>query len=412
MENFIREYLRDGLIEVGDSEDHLKTLNESAESLSSVFANDLPALVRFIRATLVPSVDGESPALVNISEKVEVSWPTFVGVGPERKIPMLVAVGWQAVFEGINEDADILALVWYASVNAITRGEIDERVRPVVGHVQELGKRVEQRACDEWRSTIEKPRKYVSSIAVPEVKNTINKALLCATTGTGTDGNALENGNTNTMDNSGPWGQHFAKQASSAITAAISSQQSAVITSVEKVTGDLSKKFNVIREEAVRSHQAQNARTELLWLAESAYSPRFGCGYSELKGKEAAAALAVDIAEVAMGAAPLSVEHFLAVQTQKFVSGAEVKVETFVKELAKAEFFALLPESLTTPLDTTSPLGLFEAAGELQRQTLKAPQVSKRIGYAKATTMPVGELARIMFREIKCAEFMGAELWA
>lgn len=411
MGNFIREYLQRGLIEVGNNDDRLVTLNEAAESLSKVFADDLPLMARFIRATLVPSVDVESPVLGNISHRIEESWATFVGNGPERKTPMLVAVGWQAVFTCANENPDHLALVWYASADSLARGTVDEFVLPIVDSVQAFGEIVEKRACQEWRCTIDKPTKQVRSIAVPEAKNVLSKALLTATTGVGADGAALENGNSNPIDSTSAWGAHFAKQASHAITMAINSQQKVAIQGVQESFSDLSNKFKVIRDEAVRSHQAQNARTELLWLAESAYSPRFGCCFGDFKGKEAVAALAVEIAEIASGAAPLSVEHFLAAQSRKFVTGGEVKIDSFVKELSKAELLPSLPESLITPLDAGSSLGLFEAAGELNRQSLKSTQVSERIGYPKTKAMPASDLARILFHEIKCAEFMGVKLW-
>ena len=411
VDNFIREYLRQGLIDVGDNEERLETLRTTAGSLAADFTSDRALLVRFIRATFVPSVDPKSPSLATVSSMVEEGWETFVSLNPERKTPMLIAVGWQAVLDCVKEDTGLLPLVWYASANAIERGEIDECVRPAIGYVQSLGEEVESQACAAWRTHIDKPTKQVRAIALPEAKNTLGKGLLTATTTSGADNVTIENGNANPMDGTPAWGQHFAKYASHSITNAISSQQKAVVAAVQESFGDLAKKFNTIRDEAVRSHQAQNRRTELLWLAESQYSPKFGCGYADLKGNESAAALAFDVAEIASGLSPLSVEYFLAAQTEKFASASNVKLEAFVKELAKANILSLLPSQLTTPHDDANLLGLFEAAGEVNRKSLKAMQIPNRIGYPKTKTMTIKELARTLFREIKCLEFMGGELW-
>ena len=411
MEKFIKSYLRQGLIDVGDNEKRLQTLSDTAASLVTDFAGDRRLLVRFIRSTLVPSIDPESTVLQKISEMVEASWATFVTRSPELRTAMLIAVGWQAVLDLAESTPTHLPLIWYASANAIERGDIDETAKPVVAHVQPLGETLEKRACEQWRSCIDKPTKQVSPVAVPEAKNVLTKHLLAAVTSTDAGGTSIENGNSNPMDGTAAWGQHFAKNASQAITLAISAQQNSAIVAVQKSLDDLTKKFNVIRDEAIRSHQAQNRRTELLWLAESQYSPRFGRGYAEFNGKESVAALAFDIAEIASGISPVSVEHFLAAQSAKFASTSDFKVESFVKELAKGDVLPCLPDALKTPLDDVPQFGLLEAAGEISRNALPAAQIFKRLGFPKSKSMTVQELTRTLFREIKCLEFMGVKLW-
>ena len=323
MENFINDYLRQRLIDVGDNEGRLDSLQAAATSLVADFAANPDLLVRFVRTTLVPSVDADTSAMEGIAEKVEASWATFAGLTPERRVPMVIAVGWQAVLEFTQQDHRHLALVWYASANAIARGTIDDCVQPVIGYVQSLGAEVEAQARAEWRSHVDKVTKQVKSITVPEAKTHLSHGLLAASSGAAADGSTIENGNSHPIDATGAWAQLFSKKASQAILSAINKRQKAAIDAVQDSFSDLSKKFNTIRDEAIRSHRAQNRRTELLWLAESQYSPRFGCGYANLKGRESVAALAFDIAEIASGISPLSVEHFLAVQATNFSTSGE-----------------------------------------------------------------------------------------
>ena len=412
VDDFIREYLKKGLIEVGDNDGRLDDLENAANSLATSFAEDRGQVVAFIRSTLVAEVDEDSPALVKLAESIEQSWKTFVSMSADRRIALLAMVGWRAIFIFAEGNAEHQALVWYSSVNAIKRDEVDRCVEPVIPRIENIGRAVEQHACRQWSSKIDKPTKQVRSIAAPEVTNSLKQPLLLATTTVNNaEGAMVEGSNTSTPEETQAWAQHFAATASNAIAIAIKKQQMGLVNAIQNAFNDLRDKFNVIRDEALRSHQAQNRRTELLWLAESKYSPRFACGYDQLDGKLPLVALAVDIAEIVCGPSPQSVEHFLGHQVQHFVNSKDVKIEAFVKELAKADVLDALPVSLTTPPTGVSRFALLEAAGEFRRGNLKATELGEKLGYEKSASMELADLARTLFREIKSQEFAGNDLW-
>ncbi|HBE67807.1 MAG TPA: hypothetical protein DDW52_06630 [Planctomycetaceae bacterium] len=412
MDSFIRDYLRDGLIDVGGNDERIALLEQAATDLAEVFTSDRRKTVAFIRSTLVAAVDEGSHVLAELNGTIEQGWQTFASISPDKRVALLVMVGWRAVFVFAEDNPDHQALVWYNSVNAINRGVLDPCVQPVVSRVEAFGQAIEEHACRMWSSKIEKPTKQIRTITAPEVKDGLERPLLLATTSvTNAEGKAEPGSNPNAIDASNAWATHFAKSASNAISGAIKNQQQGLVAAIQEAFNDLRDKFKVIRDEAVRSHQSQNRRTELLWLAESQYSPRFNRAYAELGGKFVVAALAVDIAEISDGISPQSVEHFLSNQVKSLLNLKDVKVEAFVKELAKSDLLDKLSTALITPPTDVPLLGILEAAGELRRSKIKATELGDRLGYGKNKSLSLADLARTLFREIKGCEFAGDNLW-
>lgn len=413
LSNFIQQFLDARLFNIADSEERLHKLQASASSLCEEFLQNKSYLIQFMRASLVAKVDEDSVALSKIESHVKQDWPTFRSAQPQRPTAILLAVGWDALRLAVEKSPDLSALIWYAAVNLLAeQANVDPLSLPVIDFVQAQGIEVERRAVEEWNAYTVKVTKSVRAIVIGEVKNVLQQPFLKATSiNDPTTSVAIEGGNPHSPSNDGNWGLVFARSASSAVTQAIGAMAKAITDSTQASFDDLNKKVSLISAELIRSHAAQSKRTELLWLSESLYSTRLQKGYRELKTSETILALAFDIAEIATGVAPQSVEFFLAEIVDRVFPAAEIKIETFVRDLMQSPFRTKYPLIVFEPIEGASRISLLEMVGSIAAGQCEMKQLANKTGFAKNRSIPASNLARWIFREIKCREFLCGELW-
>jgi hypothetical protein len=409
--NFIQQYLDRGLFNIADSEERLLKLQASAETLASQFVERKEFLVQFLRATLSEKVDELSPALSNIEDHIKTDWPTFRSAQPARPIAIILAVGWQALHLAVIKNPDLSGVIWYGSVNLLNTKTIDPRLDLVIDFIKAQGEDLERRAMVEWNPSLNKVVKQVKSIAVPQIKMALQQSLIKASTSIDTAGAAIEGGNPHAAGD-GAWGAFFGKTTANAITTALTELSKGIVDTVQASFDDLSKKFTAVSTELNRSHLAQGRKTELLWLAESRYSPRLQKAYEKLSAQEATVVLAVDMAESVGRLSPQSVEYFLAETIEHIYPNQTIKLETLVRELSKSPVRDVLPANLFQPPENTSQLSLLEFIGAVAASKADLKEFQERTGLQKNTSKSLGELSRLLYREIKLVEWVHEDIWS
>jgi len=411
MSEFIFGYLEKGLIDVEGNDERLTQLQTSSQKLSDRFV-ELPAeLLVFLREALVEKGTGESPRLDGFIEVVRETWPTFVAVESGKQIPILIAVGWEAVKLAVAVKPELARLVWYGTINIVSSFGVAKVSEPAVPFIQQQGVAVETEAVELWSPFASVANKKVRTVEAPATPVDMTLGLQKAASRVAADNaTALEGGNPNAVAQLGPWAGHFAEQSASTIDEAMKAYGDAIVESVQVPFSDLKNKYDALKRDLVKAHQSQSRRTELLWLAESKYSPRIGLGYNDISPREAILMLAYDIAEIAKGSSPKSVEYFLAQVAGTVVKGKGVKVEAFVKEIAKSTSLSKLSPRLFEEVKSDY-MGILEFVGRLKSQEVTLADLENRTGFAKTTNLSSGELARLIFREIKCCECLRGDLW-
>lgn len=413
MANFIQEYLDARLFNIADSEERLTKLQASAESLCETFLANNGFLLTFLRASLVPKVDEDSDALAQIETHIKNDWPTFRSAQPYRPTAILLAVGWQAALKAVEKNPELCALIWYGSANLLAEPNVDLRAKPAIDFVQAQGAEMELRAIAQWTPHASKITKNVKSVTLGEVKNVLQPQLLKATSATDpSTSTAIDGGNNHQPSIDGNWALFFSKSASAAITNAMAQNATAIADAVQIAFEDLNEKVTLVSNELTRSHTAQSKRTELLWLSESLYSIRLKKGYRELTPNETIVALAADIAEIALGLSPQSVEFFLAENVQRLLPSSEIKLDNFVRDMVQSPIRNKYPAAIFEPIGGTLRIGLLELIGAISAAQCDIKQFTAKTGFAKSKGMSPSDLAKWIFREIKCTECLHRELWS
>jgi len=310
----------------------------------------------------------------------------------------------------VDEDLELSMVVWYGSVNLLQQGKIDPVSDPAIDFVKRQGEIVEKAACQLWESRIDVASKQVKTIEVPDAPK-ITGLQKAASNIKADNTSPIEGGNPHDPSQVGPWAAHFASNAAAAINDSMKSYGDSIIAAVQESFNELNKKFGSLKKDFTRIQQAQSRRTELLWLAESQYSPRLQKSYSDLSTKESIIVLAYDVAEIARQNSPQSIEFFLSMIVEKIASTKPIKIETFVKELSKSENLKSLTDEIFRPVDGVERLGLLEFLGAIRVGEITITDFVARTGFEKSQSMTPGKLARWIYREIKCVESIRGDLW-
>jgi hypothetical protein len=413
LQNFIQQYLDRGLFNIADNEERLQKLQASAVTLADEFIQDKIFLVQFLRASLTEKVDDESPALAKIEEHIKASWSTFRSAQPERPIAILLAVGWQGLRLAVSKASELAALVWYGSVNLLAAEKIDSRLELVIEFVQVQGINLESRAAAEWSSRFFEVPEQLSPIHVQRYTFPLQQWLLKASANVDqATGTPLDGGNPHNPGQDGAWALFFSKTAEAGFSTVLNSLVKALVEAIQPSFDELKEKLDAVSTELGRGHAAQSRSTELLWLAESLFSPRTQKSYRELSSHEVVLAMAADMAEAATGVSPQSVEYFLAETIEKLFPTQTAKLDAFVRDLSKSTIRNSLPTALFEQTPNTRYLGLLEFVGAISANAADSKKFTERTGFNKNASKPLGELARWIYREIKFTECLKEDLWS
>lgn len=80
MENqFLQEFLKTGLFDIGDSDDRLKWLQESIADLQKRFEEDYSLLPKFTLVAIDPNISDTEPVMIETESIVTTYWKALRG---------------------------------------------------------------------------------------------------------------------------------------------------------------------------------------------------------------------------------------------------------------------------------------------------------------------------------------------
>jgi hypothetical protein len=335
--------LNKGLIDVGGDDTKLEKLSQAAKDLAGALKKDPSKALSFSLIAFDPDAPEEDPVVKEALAALQNRWATYRNTFAATPITVIRGMLLDALVGAAAAD-DRVGVCFVASArNALPLMPVDNEREIWIGIVEEVERRVDARAEEEWATpdTISvEPMKYdAPTLTAPEVlvgeasTSTLRKGMMAAAGPVYQDpqqGGVATDGNQYWPNQQQSWVTEFGKFSATAIAGAID----AAIAEIEVKQPELAEPFSNLADTVsnyvdatLKSVSAATAglqrRTNLLWWREALYSPSAGKSYRELPPTVAAALMALDLFDAVPLFSPASVAAFLSETVMRLHGTAE-----------------------------------------------------------------------------------------
>jgi hypothetical protein len=309
MHTILSRFLAAGLLPIGEDDEKLKLLAAASDDLAGrVNANPL-LTHRLTLAGLDSRISNTDPALKVGEEAVLNKWHTItnkVGPTPVQVYRAVILRALEVVGSAKPPVAQAIALI---ARNEPALHLADSERDAVTPMLRQFEASASTDLVQKWVAAgdVVLP-KLVGKVKKPQLSKEELTAALARAAGPNDKAKAaLSNANPNWPDAGQPWSHEFVARASDAIYNAIQTASKAFVDELQEgVRDSLQHLSRNIEQMAIR-----DAKSELLWIRASMYSPSAAASYRDLSPTDLIIHAALDVSQAVSHNAPPSVEFFL-----------------------------------------------------------------------------------------------------
>jgi len=401
MQNILSAFLNAGLLPIGEDDEKLKSLEAAAGDLAQQITADPLLAYRFAIVGLSDNAVMADPALNKAEEALVSKWQTAankIGTNPVQVCRALLLRALEVAAQknpAIGHAASLIARNESTSDSATKeRSAIDEMlILFETKTAEELTEAWVTPATLVLPKSPTRSRKGVS-------KDQLKAALARAVGPNDSAGTPLNAANPHWPNAGEQWSHEFATRAADAIHSVIQNSSKEFAEEMEAATHQSIRSLVTGLERlAIR-----DAKTELLWIRTSMYSPSARMSYHELRGADLLLHAVIDVTRAIAPTAPPSVEFFLR-DLVFAVSQTQLGLEDMLTEIGPK--LKVLPEAetiLADPLPATGRRSWLDVATRSDTTT----SFENQTGVPKSHAESESELAVKFYRELQIRKLLSA----
>jgi len=309
MQTILSGFLAANLLPIGEDDEKLKLLESAAEYLSKEINDEPLRAYRFAMVGFDENVATIDPVHERTADVIATKWQTMTNKTGGSPVQIHRAVLLRAIEISAASNRDLRHAVTLVAQN-LKPGTLNGKGTDCIAVM--LGS---------WESSVaeELTEAWVNSVdmALPKLsgkvkKATLSKDELTASLGRASgpsdkEGNAYPTPNPHWPNAANPWSYEFAPRAAEAILAAIHAGSKSYAEDMQVALRETVSGWATSLERLAM----REAKTELLWIRESNYSPSAKTSYKQLEPMNVALHAVIDVSRTVTKLAPPSVEYFL-----------------------------------------------------------------------------------------------------
>lgn len=309
MQNILSGFLSANLLQIGEDDEKLKLLESAAESLAKEIAADPILAYRFALVGLDERVPTTDPVHIKVGEAIADKWKTMINKTGASPVQVHRAVLLRAIEITATDSANLRFAMTLIAQNLVPAALSGKAKDPIAAMLAGWESSVGAELNDAWVNTID--------MSLPKLTGKLKKAQvskedLTAGFGRASGPQDKENKPYTTPNpqwpNSGaPWSYEFAPRAADAVYSAIQAGAKGYAEDMQEALREIVAGWATSLERLAM----RDAKTELLWIRTSLYSPSARKGFRSLDATNAALHASIDVSRIVTKMAPPSVEFFL-----------------------------------------------------------------------------------------------------
>lgn len=319
--NFLKEFLKTGLFEIGDSDDRLGKLKSSIEDLLKILEEDYSLLPKYTLVALDPNISDTEPILKDVEDIVTKHWETLRSKYPEMPRNILRGVILNALNNIGLEDATAARIIFLTAQNFYPFAKLNQERGLIESLLIDLGNLSEKNAIEEWAFNEESPAIKLGTLKINDLK--FGSVVLDKNTLKSSQKNAImnePNGHGTQHGGNSVWGEHFATKSSDGIESFVqnafdqfskSLSPTALETPINKFFTEFKKELDNSLKNTFTSLISVERRSKLLWWKETLYSQSLRKSYRKLDINLLPLIMSYDLNNQLPDITPISVDYLL-----------------------------------------------------------------------------------------------------
>ena len=309
MQTILVEFLKAGLLPIGEDDEKLKLLEAASDDLAKEIKAQPLLAYRLALVGLDQRVSATDPVHQMAGAAIQKRWQTIfnkVGAGP---VQVHRAVILRAIQIAADDNARMQAAMTFVARNQPSEARDDKCGDAISAMFVEFEKAVAAEIPQIWINSVDLSLPKLSPKAKKSQVNKEELALSLSRAAGPTDksGKALPTPNPHWPNEGQPWSIAFVDRATDAIAAAI---QSGAKAHADEIQDAFREGFQGLVS-GIEQLVVRDAKTELLWIRASLYSSSAHAGLRALEQHQMIFHAALDVSRIVHAIAPPSVEYFL-----------------------------------------------------------------------------------------------------
>lgn len=403
MHDILSRFLAAGLLPIGEDDEKLKLLEDAAvEITAQIIAKPLLAY-RLTLIGLDDRITGTDPALKKAEEVVLSKWHTITNKIGASPVQVYRAVILRALELAVEEKPSLNHAVCLIAQNETMPYSMGKERQAIDAMLEQFDGDSAEELTEVWVNPV--------GLSFPKLagkikKAQINKEELAAAIARAAgpndkDGKVLTNANPHWPNSGEPWSKEFVGRATEAIYVAIQSASKGFAEEMQEALSEIVQGLlKGIERLAVR-----DAKSELLWIRTSMYSPSARGSYKELTPINLVFHAALDVSRAVACIAPPSVEYFL---RDLVASLTKKKLELSEVLTAIGPKLTALPEAQTI-LNDPLPASGRRTWLDVAVRANGAANFEEHTGVSNAHEESAGELAVKFYRELQIRKLLSVD---
>ena len=414
MENqFLHEFLKTGLFDIGDSDDRLKWLQESIAELQKKFEEDYSLLPKFTLVALDPNISDTEPVMIETESIITTYWKALRGKYTEMPRNIIRGVILNALHNVGTADPLAARIIYLAALNFYPYAKLNLEKNLVSEMLNSLGEIAERNASDEWAFTEEAPQLKLGTLKIGSLKFEavkLDEAQLKA---------KWKEAFKNTPEGYGPghglqepnYQAHFISKTTNAIASSFDSaleglnkslSSTDVENSINKFFTEFKKSLDANLKISFSSLTAVERRSKLLWWKETLYSPSQKRGYRGLDKNLLPILMSADLNDQVPEVTPISVDYLLR-DTLFLLNEKQDESVTFsdyFSKISKDENKAILKPYFETVDERDGRISIADFISLLINDRIKISKFREKTGIEAKECITLGDLSVTILHDL------------
>lgn len=320
--NFLQEFLKTGLFEIGDSDGRLDSLKKSIAELQKKFSKNISLLPKYTLVAIDPNISDSEPAIIETEKIIIKYWETLRSKYPEMPISIIRGVILNALYNiGISHPV-AARIIYFTALNLYPYAKLNKEASIFKSMLEKFGEIAERNAVEEWSLTEVEPSLKLSTLKITGFKfgtvsidvDSIQPSLRTAINNNPTTTHGSNHGGASS------WGDHFASTAAQGITDAFnlafsklnqSINPASLETPINNFFVEFKKSLDVSLKSTFSSLIAVERRSKLLWWKETLYSNILKESYRNFDKNILPVIMGFDLNKQLPEITPISVDYLL-----------------------------------------------------------------------------------------------------
>lgn len=412
-DKFLKEFLKTGLFDIGESDERLTWLKEAITDLQKKFEEDYSLLPTYTLVALDPNVSDAEPVLLETEMIVTTYWEALRVRFTEMPRNILRGV----IINALNNVGTVYPLaariIYLTATNIYPYVKLDKEKKLVEKMLSDLGEIAETNAVEEWSLIEEEPVLKLASLKIGSLKfeavkldetkfkEKFKEAFTNASTGHGPQ-HGLHEPN---------YQAHFVSKATNAIATSFNSaleglnkslSSTDIETPINKFFAEFKKSLDTNLKSSFTSLTAVERRSKLLWWKETLYSPSQKRSYRGLDKSLLPILMGSDLNDQVPEVTPISVDYllrdtlFLLIDKQDTV----LKFSDYLTEISKSNLKPILKSCFSNLIETDGRISITNFIALLLNDRVNIKDFKARTGIDDSEEITLVEMSVVVLHDL------------